>query len=110
MLRLASMNAANKKNMISINGMISIRAFLWGNGEPIFTSDLSGRRGPASGMGASVLAPEFHRVEALRLGGGNHDLDVGGGRFQFELQLGEFAGEIVERNQGENGDGQAAHR
>src|SRR5260370_40401342 len=35
MLRLASMNEASTKNMMSISGMISMRAFLCGNGEPI---------------------------------------------------------------------------
>src|SRR2546426_8330732 len=35
MVRLAIMNEASRKNMMSINGMISIRAFLCGNGEPI---------------------------------------------------------------------------
>ena len=33
-LRLTIMKLASKKNMMSINGMISIRAFLWGMGEP----------------------------------------------------------------------------
>jgi hypothetical protein len=36
MLRLASMKAASRKNMMSIRGMISMRAFLWGTGEPSF--------------------------------------------------------------------------
>jgi hypothetical protein len=36
MLRLAIMKEASRKNMISIRGMISIRAFLWGKGERIF--------------------------------------------------------------------------
>src|SRR2546430_12098811 len=35
-VRLAIMNEASRKNMMSISGMISIRAFLCGNGEPIF--------------------------------------------------------------------------
>src|ERR1043165_6461482 len=36
MPRLASMKDASRKNMMSISGMISIRAFRRGNGEPIF--------------------------------------------------------------------------
>ena len=36
MLKLASMNEASRKNIMSISGIISIRAFLCGNGEPIF--------------------------------------------------------------------------
>src|SRR5205085_8173062 len=35
-VRLAIMNEASRKNMMSISGMISIRAFLCGRGEPIF--------------------------------------------------------------------------
>src|SRR5258708_11248031 len=35
MLKLAIMNDASRKNMMSISGMISIRAFLCGNGEPM---------------------------------------------------------------------------
>ena len=35
MLRLASKNEASRKNIMSMSGMISIRAFLCGNGEPI---------------------------------------------------------------------------
>src|ERR1051325_8890056 len=34
MLKLANMNEASKKNMMSISGMISIRAFFSGHGEP----------------------------------------------------------------------------
>jgi hypothetical protein len=36
MLKLASMNEASRKNMMSIRGMISILDFLCGSGEPIF--------------------------------------------------------------------------
>jgi hypothetical protein len=39
MLRLAIMNEASKKNMISIRGIISMRAFLWGKGDPIFIGE-----------------------------------------------------------------------
>ncbi len=35
-LRLTIMKLASRKNMMSINGMISIRAFLCGMGVPIF--------------------------------------------------------------------------
>ena len=38
-VRLAIMKEASRKNMMSINGMISIRAFLCGRGEPIFMSN-----------------------------------------------------------------------
>src|SRR5213594_358283 len=41
MLRLASMKDASRKNMMSMSGMISIRAFLCGHGEPILIYDLS---------------------------------------------------------------------
>ena len=40
MLKLTSMNAASRKNMMSISGMISIRAFLCGMGEVTFIEDL----------------------------------------------------------------------
>ena len=36
MLRLASMKEASRKNMMSIRGMISMRAFLCGSGDPSF--------------------------------------------------------------------------
>src|SRR5438552_18224939 len=38
-VRLAIMNEAIRKNMMSISGIISMRAFLCGNGEPIFMLD-----------------------------------------------------------------------
>ena len=37
-----------------------------------------------------------------------HDLDIGGGGFQFELKLGDFGAEEVEGYQRENGDAEAA--
>ena len=43
MLRLAIMKDASRKNMISISGMISIRALRCGNGEPIFIYHSFGR-------------------------------------------------------------------
>src|SRR5438552_2551908 len=89
MLRLAIMNEASRKNMMSISGMISMRAFLWGKGEPIF-------------MGSGLL-PEQLRFETPLLGRVDHHLDVGGGRLQIELQLRVLAGEIVEGNQGQDG-------
>ena len=48
MLKLASMNEASRKNMMSISGMISIRAFLCGNGEPIFICNGSATAGAGS--------------------------------------------------------------
>src|SRR5713226_6706924 len=97
MLKLAIMNEASRKNMISISGMISIRAFLRANVEPTFIK--AQLRWPLC-----VLAPELHRVKSLLLGGGDHDFDVGRRGFELELELGQFAGEKVERNQRDDGD------
>src|SRR5439155_1393501 len=102
MLKLAIMNEASRKNIISMSGMISIRAFLRANVEPTFIK--AQLRWPLC-----VLAPELHRVKSLLLGGGDHDFDVGRRGFELELELGQFAGEKVERNQRDDGDGQTAH-
>src|SRR5947209_18316743 len=47
-LRLAIKKEASRKNMMSISGMISIRAFLCGNGEPIFICNGSATAGAGS--------------------------------------------------------------
>src|SRR5258708_29378556 len=102
MLRLAIMNDASKKNMMSINGMISIRAFLCGNGVPIFIGGFSGRL-------SFHRLPKFHGIEPLLLRRTHHDLHVGSGGFQLELKLGQLATEIVEGDECDNRDGHTAH-
>src|SRR6266498_4334774 len=113
MLRLASMNEASRKNMISINGMISMRALRWGSGEPIFIAPSTVHHSrPRHGRSRSrwhVLPAKLDGVKSLLFCGGHHHFHVGRGGFQFELKLGQFAGEIIERNQRDNGDGQTAH-
>src|SRR5437016_8805075 len=106
MLKLAIMNEASRKNMISMSGMISMRTFLCGNGEPMRMgkTGLMGLRWPLH-----VFPPKFHGVEAFLLCGLDHDLDIGGGRFQFELKLGQFSAEVIEGNERNDRNRQAAH-
>src|SRR5882724_7762925 len=59
MLKLASMNEASRKNIMSISGIISIRAFLCGNGEPIFIYNGS----VTEGVGVSPHFFRRHRLE-----------------------------------------------
>src|SRR5438445_12300498 len=76
-VRLASMNAASRKNMMSIRGMISMRAFLCGQGEPIFMSDAGD--GFALGRCSSGCLRRFvaklDGVDSLFLRGVDHDFD-----------------------------------
>src|SRR2546425_11093381 len=77
MVRLAIMNDASRKNMMSISGMISMRAFFSGNGVPIFMAGNSRQAGRR--RRGSMLLPEDLGFKAALLGGGHHDFDVGGG-------------------------------
>src|SRR6266496_5259061 len=92
MLRLASMNEASRKNMISINGMISMRALRCGSGEPIFiTPSTVHHSRPGHSRSRScwhVLTAKLNGVKSLLFCRGHHDFHVGRGRFQFELELG----------------------
>src|SRR5713226_9136040 len=63
-VRLAIMNEASRKNMMSISGIISMRAFLSGNGEPIFMLDESNGI-PGS---AARLQPEVSLLSWLYAG------------------------------------------
>src|SRR5437870_13246334 len=91
MVRLAIMNEASKKNMISINGMISIRAFLCGNGEPIFMADLFQSVKTffpidSNGRFTAGLA-EYLRFKTGLFGGIHHHFDVGRRGLKLELKL-----------------------
>ena len=81
------MNAASKKNMMSISGMISIRAFLIGTGELLcllICILVSG--------GKVTSIPQ--RIE--------HQNDVVTRRFELELEPRHSGVEKVEENQSEN--------
>src|SRR5262249_53052845 len=54
-------------------------------------------------------AAKFDRVESFLFGSLDHDFDVGGGGFEFELELSDFASEIVEWNESQDRDSEAAH-
>src|SRR5436190_18624117 len=112
-VRLAIMNEASRKNMMSISGIISMRAFLCGNGEPIFmldeTKGIVGAGASSAGSFVALLAVG-RRFRSALPGGVDHDLNIGGGRFHLELQPRGFAREKVERNERDDGNGEAAHR
>jgi hypothetical protein len=85
-VKLISMNAASRKNMMSISGMISIRARLIGTGELLCIL-----------VGDNIVSAS-ERVQ--------HQNDVVRSRFEFELEPGHSRIEEIEENQGENRDPQ----
>src|SRR5260221_8995277 len=85
MVRLTIMNEARRKNMMSMSGMISSRAFFFGSGETIFIISIASQLFSLNG-------------KPLLLGVVNHHLDVRGGAFQLELEPGHARIEIVERD------------
>src|SRR6266487_1011255 len=102
MVRLAIMNEASRKNMMSINGIISMRAFLCGNGEPIFILDESNGvpvYGASSAGGLVALLAVGRRFRSALPGGIHHHFNIGGGRFHLELQARGLTREKVERNE-----------
>src|SRR5262245_40064198 len=89
MLRLTSMNAASRKNMMSISGMISMRASgaSAGSLEPSLTGMADGRgRG-----GESAGAREFLEVVAVVLRGLDEQLGVIDRALEIRAQLREAA-------------------
>src|SRR5947207_6333212 len=112
-VRLAIMNEASRKNMMSISGMISMRAFLCGNGEPIFISDQSkgipGVHGASSPGGFVALLAEGGRFRPTLPGCINHHFNIGGRSFHLELQPRGLTREKIEGNERNNCNGQAAH-
>src|SRR5260370_31804466 len=79
-VRLAIMNEASRKNMMSISGIISIRAFLCGNGEPIFmmeeTIRIPGVRGASSAGGFVALLAVGGRFPPALPGGLYHHVNL----------------------------------
>src|SRR2546421_6144266 len=105
MLKLAIMNDASRKNMISISGMISMRAFFFGIGVPILMRSSVQLRFAKLNRGCRRLfrrTPEFDRVESLLLRRVDHHFDIGRRRFELELQFVQLAAEKVERHQRQN--------
>src|ERR1041384_326009 len=105
MVRLAIMKEASRKNMMSISGMISMRAFLCGNGEPIFMFDacegIALSRASSAGGFVALLAVG-RRFRSALPGGIHHHFNIGGSRFHLELQPRGFTREKVEGNERDN--------
>src|SRR5689334_3477696 len=80
-VKLTSMKEASRKNMMSINGMISIRAFLIGTGV------LLGLWPCIFGLGISL------KVQAVE-----HQNDVVRGGLELELKFGQFRIKEVKEN------------
>src|SRR5437867_5070868 len=100
MVRLAIMNEASRKNMMSISGMISMRAFLCGKGEAILIR---------LARGVAAFRAEHGRFSSALPGGIDHHFNIGRGRLQFASEPRRFAGEKTEGDQRNDRDGQAAH-
>src|ERR1700675_3860054 len=97
-LRLTIMKLARRKNMMSINGMISMRAFLCGMGEARFMRALD--RGSCRwAWSCRRDFTFFGRVFSFQ-----HNFEVRRSRLQFELQVRHARREKVKRNQRENRD------
>src|SRR5271169_1862393 len=90
-VKLTSMNAASRKNMMSIRGMISIRARLIGTGELRCLPCILIRRNVVS-VSQSV----------------QHQNDVVGGRFELVLESCHSRVEKIEENQSENRNAKTA--
>src|ERR1700722_11444749 len=88
-VRLTSMNAASRKNMMSISGMISIRARLIGTGELLWLMCILIR---------DDVVSITQRVE--------HQNDVVRGRLELELEPRDSCVEEIEENQRKNGNSQ----
>src|SRR3989442_14859883 len=85
-VRLAIMNEASRKNMMSISGIISMRAFLCGNGEPIFMLDETEgfpECGAPSAGGFVALLAVGRRFRSALPGGIDHHFNIGGSRFHL---------------------------
>src|SRR5947209_20374926 len=79
-LKLTIMKLASKKNMMSINGMISIRALCFGTGELTRIKILDRR---AFGRTRRVAPDRYFTI--FFTFGFQHDFEVRGCRLQFEL-------------------------
>src|ERR1051326_82977 len=113
MLKLASMNEASRKNMMSISGMISIRAFRCGNGDPIFIfcfNVLTLQRFNVRSTRLLNRPPKLDRIIAFLFRGLDHHFNVGCSGFQLELKMSHFAREVVKWNQRHDRNGETAHR
>src|SRR3954453_6917477 len=96
-LRLTIMKLARRKNMMSMSGMISIRACFLGIGE-------------ATSMPVVLLGHggDIHITGARFVLGFQHNFEVRRRSLQFELQVRHPRGEKVKRNQRENRDAETA--
>src|SRR5437588_1561755 len=106
MVRLTIMNEARRKNMMSIKGMISSLALLCGSGETIFIA-MNGRWPWRLSAARDMLGLSG---KALLFGVVDHDFDVRSRGLQLELELRHERVEIVEWNQGDDGNAQTAGR
>src|ERR1700733_2428566 len=84
-VKLTSMNEASRKNMMSINGMISIRARLICTGELLWLMCI---------LSCSEIVSVAERVQ--------HQNHVVRSRFELELKSGHSRVEVVEKYQSEN--------
>src|ERR1700722_18593528 len=85
-VKLTSMKEASRKNMMSINGMISIRARLICTGELLWLMCI---------LSCGEIVSVAERIQ--------HQNHVVRSRFELELKPGHSRVEVVEENQGKNG-------
>jgi hypothetical protein len=63
MLKLANMKDASRKNMMSISGMISIRAFFSGQGEPIFITIVQKHQAPGKHQSSNLKLQKSTKLQ-----------------------------------------------
>src|SRR5579862_9913922 len=103
MLRLTRMKAASRKNMMSMSGMISIRASALSVGSLLF--NLTGIGGL---LAEGAIARKFLKVVPVMFGRFNEQLNVIDRALQGGAKMGQLAVEIVVGQQAEDRDPQSA--
>src|SRR5260221_14097971 len=102
--KLIIMNDASRKNMMSISGMITIRAQRFGMGDVSYIKKVSMSDGLARRSGLRQMNG------VRRFSTADHHLDICRRRFQIKLQLRHLGEKIVERDERKDRDAKAASR